>query len=115
MASGLAHPFRRIESDFASASGDAETLQQVSEVLGTRQGTLPWRPDFGSELHRLRHKKNAIVLKETARVFVDDALRKWVPAAKLIGVDILPSKANEIVLRVVVQIGDKQQSLQQRI
>ncbi len=115
MASGLAHPFRRIESDFASSSGDAEILMRVSQVLGTRQGTLPFRPDFGSELHRLRHKKNAIVLRETARVFVDDALRKWVPEAKLISVDILPSKANEIILKIITQIGDKQQSLTQRI
>lgn len=118
MATGVIHPFRRTERDFASATGDAETLAQVSLVLGTAKGSLPWRPDFGSDLTRLRHKGNNPVLRETARVFIDDALRKWVPAAKLVSVDverILKTTQNLIDIHVVVQIGNKQQALTQRI
>lgn len=115
---GLIHPFRRTGSDFASASGDAETLAEVRLVLGTAKGSLPWRPDFGSDLTRLRHKGNNPILRETARVFVDDALRKWVPAAKLVSVTtdrVSDTTQNQIDIHVVVQIGNKQQALTQRI
>ena len=118
MATGLIHPFRRTESDFASASGDAETLAQVTLVLGTAKGTLPWNPSFGSDLTRLRHKGNNPVLRETARVFVDDALRKWVPRAQLVSVTVdkvSGTTKNLIDIHVVVQIGNKQQALTQRI
>ncbi len=115
MATGLIHPFTRTESDFASASGDAETLAQVSLVLGTPVGSLPWRPDFGSDLTRLRHKGNNPILRETARVFVDDAIRKWVPFAKLLSVDVTNPAPSLVDIRVVVQIGNKQHTLTQRI
>jgi uncharacterized protein len=43
------------------------------------QGELPWRTEFGSLPHLLRHQKNDRVLQELARVYVVDALKRWEP------------------------------------
>ena len=57
----------------------------VAQVLGTvgasdfTQGEMPWRTEFGSLLHLLRHQKNDVALREMAKVYVQDALRRWEP------------------------------------
>jgi phage baseplate assembly protein W len=83
---GLLRPFRRdLRSDFAAAGGDLVIRSAVGQILGTvgssdfTQGELPWRTEFGSLLHLLRHQKNDRVLQELARVYVVDALKRWEP------------------------------------
>lgn len=115
MATTIAHPFVRSGGDFASVSGDAETLAQVAQVLGTPIGTLPARMDFGSDLQRLRNQGNNPILRQTARVFVSDAIQKWVPRASVVDVSIDSPAPNVIDITVIIQIGTKQQSLTQRL
>jgi hypothetical protein len=83
---GLTRPFQRdLRSDFAAAGGEQLVRSAVGQILGTvgssdfTQGELPWRTDFGSLLHVLRHQRNDNVLQELARVYVVDALKKWEP------------------------------------
>lgn len=83
---GLLRPFRRDQkADFAADGGDAVIKSAVGQILGTigssdfTQGELPWRSEFGSLLHLLRHQKNDRVLQELARVYVVDALKRWEP------------------------------------
>lgn len=83
---GLTRPFQRDgRADFAAAGGEPLIRSAVGQVLGTigasetRPGELPWRTDFGSLLHRLRHQKNDSVLQELGRVYVVDALKRWEP------------------------------------
>ena len=83
---GLLRPFRRdLKSDFASAGGETLLRSAVGQVLGTMaqsevtQGELPWRTEFGSRLHLLRHHKNDAVLQELARAYVVEALKRWEP------------------------------------
>ena len=83
---GAIRPFRRDgKSDFAAAGGEAAVRSAVGQILGTMagsdftQGELPWRTEFGSLLHLLRHKRNDAVLQELARVYVVDALKRWEP------------------------------------
>jgi uncharacterized protein len=83
---GLLRPFRRDQkADFAAAGGGALIRSAVGQILGTvgssdfTQGELPWRTEFGSLLHLLRHQKNDRVLQELARVYVVDALKRWEP------------------------------------
>lgn len=86
---GLLSPFRRGPSDFV-AGGDADLLaSMVDEVLGTKAesdytaGELPWRPEFGSLLHFLRHRNNDATTAELARVYVAEALARWIPQIRL--------------------------------
>jgi phage baseplate assembly protein W len=106
-------PFRRDKKrDFASAGGEELVRSAVMQVLGTvgasefTQGELPWRTEFGSLLHILRHKKNDVVLRELARVYVRDALRRWEPRIVVTGMDIqhLDPDGNQLSIRLRYQI-----------
>jgi len=92
---GLLRPFRRDrKADFAAAGGEALVRGAVGQILGTMassdftQGELPWRTEFGSLLHLLRHQKNDAVLQELARVHVADALKRWEPRVQLTSVQV---------------------------
>jgi len=83
---GLVRPFRRdARADFLAAGGEQAIRSAVGQILGTvgasemTQGEIPWRTEFGSLLHRLRHQKNDSLLQELARVYVVDALKRWEP------------------------------------
>jgi len=83
---GLLRPFRRDQkADFAAAGGEQLIRSAIGQILGTAgssdftQGEVPWRTEFGSLLHVLRHQKNDSVLQELARVYVVDALKRWEP------------------------------------
>lgn len=83
---GLIRPFRRDgRADLLAAGGEQVIRSAVGQILGTvgasemTQGEIPWRTEFGSLLHRLRHQKNDSVLQELARVYVVDALKRWEP------------------------------------
>jgi phage baseplate assembly protein W len=92
---GLLRPFRRDrKADFAAAGGEALVRSAVGQILGTMassdftQGELPWRTEFGSLLHLLRHQKNDAVLQELARVHVADAMKRWEPRVQLTSVQV---------------------------
>jgi len=83
---GLLRPLRRDQkADFAAAGGEQLIRSAVGQILGTigssdnTPGELPWRTDFGSLLHVLRHQRNDTILQELARVYVVDALKRWEP------------------------------------
>jgi phage baseplate assembly protein W len=67
------------------------------------QGELPWRTEFGSLLHLLRHQKNDAVLQELARVHVADALKRWEPRVQLTSVQVTAERdpgENVLALRI---------------
>ena len=104
---GLSIPFRRDKArDFASASGEALVRSAVAQVLGTvgasdfTQGELPWRTEFGSLLHLLRHQKNDVALREMAKVYVQDALRRWEPRIMVTRLDAERLDDSKLVLRL---------------
>lgn len=92
---GLLRPFRRdLKADFASDGGERVIRSAVGQILGTMagseftQGELPWRTEFGSLLHLLRHQRNDAVLQELARVYVVDALKRWEPRVVVTSVKV---------------------------
>ena len=83
---GLTRPFQRDgRADFVATGGEQLVRAAVGQVLGTvgaseiTPGEMPWRTEFGSLLHRLRHQKNDSVLQELGRVYVVEALKRWEP------------------------------------
>lgn len=96
---GVLRPFRRdARIDFASATGDALLESKVGQVLGS-DGEMPWRPEFRSNIDRLRHMKNSIALGEFARVYVGDALAKHLPSVRLLDVVAMRDE-RRVTLRV---------------
>jgi len=80
---GLLTPFRRDrKQDLAHGGGGDDLVDaHVQQVLGTEPGELLWRTAFGTPLERLRHQRNDLVLAELGRVYVRDALRRWLGEA----------------------------------
>jgi hypothetical protein len=102
-------PFRRDKKrDFAAGSGSELLASKVRQALLTEgatarsSGELPWRTNFGAGLGLLRHRANDAVLREIARVYVRDALKRWVPGARLAGLDV-QQDGPTLVLRVNVR------------
>lgn len=111
---GLLRPFRRdLKNDFANAGAPDIIRSAVGQILGTRgagsgiQGELLWRPEFGSQLYRLRHRNLDAATFELARYHVIDALSKWEPRIRITGFTIAsrPSEpgAGDNVLEVTVK------------
>ena len=91
----ILNPFRRDRKrDFASGAGPELLRSKVLQALMTRgstprsAGELPWRTAFGAGLDLLRHQRNDAALAELARVYVRDALKRWVPEAELVEVAV---------------------------
>jgi phage baseplate assembly protein W len=83
-------PFQRDQKrDFATATGADLLGSKVRQVLLTdgvtpwSGGELPWRTTFGAALGRLRHLPADAARAELARVYVRDALRRWMPEVEL--------------------------------
>mgnify|MGYP001248749803 FL=1 len=93
--SGVLTPFRRDRKrDFASGDGEELLASKVEQLLATEgatarsSGELPWRTAFGTPLQLMRHQNNDAILAELARVYVRDALRKWLPEAEVVEVSV---------------------------
>lgn len=98
LGNGIRRPFRRDEkNDFANASGLELVLSCAGQVLGTRaqspsgSGELPWRTEFGSKIHLIRHRNNNVLTREIARTFAQEALAKWEPRLLVVDVTIVSS------------------------
>src|SRR5574340_1155777 len=84
---GLIRPFRHDgRNDFAAAGGVVLVRAAVGQILGTMagngtttQGEIPWRTEFGSLVHLLRHRKLDATTQALARTWVTDALARWEP------------------------------------
>ena len=98
---GLLTPFRRDrKQDLAHGGGDDLVDAHVQQVLGTEPGELLWRTAFGTPLERLRHQRNDLVLAELGRVYVRDALRRWLALA---AVHVVSSASDGEYLRLTLR------------
>lgn len=98
LGTGPTRPFRRDQNDFASATGIALLRARVGQILGTRcdtpisSGELPWRTEFGSKLHLLRHRRDTPVVRALARAWAQEALVQWEPRLIVKRAVLLPTK-----------------------
>lgn len=108
LGNGLLRPFQRDKKqDFANAAGEALVRACVGQILGTQcsddggtiLGELPWRPEFGSLLYRLKHRKG-FVRDEMARVYVAQALQRWEPRISVSQAEILSFENLTLTIRI---------------
>jgi uncharacterized protein len=116
---GLLAPLRRDgKKDLAAGSGPELWDAKVRQVLLTdgdtpqSAGELPWRTSFGAGLSRLRHQRNTAALAELARVYVRDALRRWLPSVVLVDVAVVQRDAE---LAVEITYRTSRDSAPQRV
>lgn len=96
---GLLAPFRRdLRVDFAAGSGDALVRSAIAQVLLTRaddgkaSGELPWRPEFGSLLHRLQYLAIDESYAALVRTRVVGAISLWEPRVRIDDVSVVRSQ-----------------------
>jgi uncharacterized protein len=73
--------------------------------------------NFGAGLALLRHQRNDAALKELARVYMRDALKRWVPGVQLVALAVdqdgpaLPlrvrARERETTAQVQLSLGDE--------
>lgn len=95
LGNGLVTPFRRGSRDFATSRGIDLVDSAVKQILGTRaavgemSGELRWRPDFGSKLWILRHRKKDPDLNDQAEAYIEEALAQE-PRVRLVQAEVQP-------------------------
>lgn len=100
VGTGIRAPFRRASSDLATARGVEMLKNNLAQILGIRAGSryttgeLPWRTEFGSLLHLLRHRNNDPTLAELARIYVVEAIGRWEPRVLVRDVTISKERQN---------------------
>lgn len=108
LGTGVFRPLRRDEkNDFASGSGVDLIKASIGQILGTRArdgnqgGELKWRGNFGSLLHKLKHKKMTPGIEELARTYVINALARWEPRIALKRVEFYTATSGDLRGRVL--------------
>lgn len=95
---GIIQPFRRVGSDFQADGGEPLVKACAKQVLGTDEGELPWRRNFGSKIRKLRHRNQTAQLKELARNWAQEALTRWEPRLVVRDVEILKTLGSDRAL-----------------
>jgi phage baseplate assembly protein W len=92
---------RASHGDLQSFQGPDLVFSDVGQILGTRKGTLPWRPEFGSDVDEMRHRPNTALNRERAGQLVQEALTTWEPRVRLTSLNVTrPATAqNEMQIR----------------
>ena len=110
MAGSIIRPFRRDEKgDFANAAGPDLLGSALGQLLGTRgssvhgPGELPWRPEFGSRLHLLRHEARDHVLQNVGATYVREAVARFDPRAVVTFVDVARTVPRGDTVRVRIR------------
>lgn len=121
--SGILRPFQRDQkNDFAHGTGLALIAASVAQVLGTKAGgpgyagEVPWRTQFGSRFHLLRHRNRTETLVEVARFYAGEALGRWLPSVRVTAVEAVtqPGETNTTRLRIRFDVVDTSGTVQAR-
>jgi phage baseplate assembly protein W len=76
--SGFGFPYRiGPDGRTAGAAREAHIRGLIEQVLFTRQGERPMRPDFGAGVHELVFAENAPELAAAVQHMVQAALQRW--------------------------------------
>lgn len=99
---GMLVPFRIDgHGDIANGGGMNNLRSRVRTLLGTRQGEMPWKPNFGLNLDQFRHAPNDRVLEQQASFVVHEQFRLWEPQIEIANIQAARLvKKNRILLTV---------------
>lgn len=102
LGQGILTPLRRVGRDFAFGSGTELVESCIRQILSTQKGELRWRPEFGVDLERVRHKNITDVQLAEMEAEVAHAILRWEPRVVLdeISVEQLESDASSVIIRV---------------
>lgn len=96
---GLIAPFQRDNiGDVANSSGAAVLNADIGELLGIQgptpgaPGELAWRPELGSRLHTLRHRKlHSELVRATAEQMIVSVMRQYENRVRITSITVEPN------------------------
>lgn len=99
---GILAPLRRKGNDFVSGEGIIAVQSSVAQILKTQKGELRWRPDFGIDAERYRHKNVTDTVRDELSADVLNALLKFESRIDVRSIDINQdgSNRNRIYVKV---------------
>lgn len=112
---GIRRPFTRDKkNDFATAEGLELVQANLVQAIGTKgptattQGEVPWRTEFGSRLHVMRHRNNTDAMRSFATAVTREAAQQWEPRARVTRTDVLPSaRPRELLVRSKFEVVER--------
>jgi len=75
----ILHPALPLGIGDSRLDEDSSSIERIQMVLGTRKGTIPWRPEFGCEIDRLVGEPATQSRIDQARRGVRRAMTEWLP------------------------------------
>jgi phage baseplate assembly protein W len=100
IGNGIIKPLRRLSgSDFVTGSGVQLIRAAISQILGTRVGELRWRPEFGIDLERYRHRPASDTTATNITEEILDALTTFEPRIRVSDVDVT---IDENIIRIKI-------------
>jgi phage baseplate assembly protein W len=99
---GLITPFQRDNiGDLANGSGTAVLDADIGELLGIQgptpgePGEVAWRPELGSRLHTLRHRKlHSELVRATAEQMIVSVMRQYENRVRITSITVAPNDGN---------------------
>jgi phage baseplate assembly protein W len=106
---GVGLPLARESKDFRVARLEELVRASITQILGVRaddgrsHGELPWRPDFGSLLHRLQFMNVDETFAALVETRVIGAISQWEPRCRVTRV-VVERVDSEGGVRAIVQV-----------
>lgn len=99
--------------DFNNLSNAVTDLQaiknSIKNILLTPKGSLPGKPEFGSDLYKVLFSQMDHLTESMAKRFVKEALRKYEDRITIIGIEIKKvEEFNKLVIDLLFSYTDKE-------
>ena len=84
---GISFPLRiNVQGELKTDGGDRNLEESIATILNTKLGERVYRPNFGCRIADLVFAPMNSQTILLARVYVEEALNRWEPMIKIIGV-----------------------------
>ncbi len=98
---GLIRPFQRAGGNDFLVAGDVRLIASaIGQILGTKPGDLRWRPSFGVDLERVRHKNLTEENEALALALSANALSQFEPRIEF---SVAKAEKKDTTLKITVE------------
>lgn len=87
-------------------TAEAANIARLRTILETRPGEVPWRPDFGCDLHDVVGANATPQVVNDVRWRIRSAIKKWMPDVEVLQVHVTVVSAGGSVSGRNVPIGE---------
>lgn len=97
----------------AIREGVEKINQAISDILMTRKGERPLRPNYGSKIHQLLFDPLDEITLDMMRIYIEEALEEWEPRIIVQRIDLSIPEDERHTVDVEIQYRIKNTNLQE--